>query len=325
MKALGQSSFSSIASLTMKSIVIIICCSLMSAMGISREEVSAHRRDEWSTIGGAKTNMGGEENLSAQNTNQWKMEGGTQSTVDVHEEGVSARGMDEWSMMGGGMQPEVLIVKEKGGNGGGHPPAKSGMDMKDLTPIICLLAPLLLAAIMIPAKMTMMMNGLMAMNPMIPPMMPMTNGMLPMIPMMPTTGLLQQTPYALLSAMLTGGNSHNQQLPIFKNSILSKEFTEKNFSENNTTNDYQIKVSSHPVDKDRLDFCKKNKNDCKKEFYNTYLTSKEESKQNGLQKRNGMNIEKNVSSRVWNARSRLISVADQILNFLDEIENILES
>lgn len=227
------------------------------------------------------------------------------------------RGMDEWSMMGG--QPEVLIVKEKGGNGGSHAPSKS-MDMKDLTPILCLLAPLLLAAIMIPAKMTMMMNGMMAMNPMINPQM---NGNYPMYPMLPMMSPL--SPYSMMSSLLTSGSGGSQQLPIgFKTGILSKEFAEKNFS--NGTDNGRKNFSSDGVDSGedgQSTVCRKNKKGCKKSFYDKYLSSKESS----YLKHNDAKFEKkNGSSRVWNARSnQIISVADQILNLLNEVENMFQS
>lgn len=137
------------------------------------------------------------------------------ATCASGSESTQARGFDDWSSMS--QQPEILIVKEKGGGQS----MQSSSKMKDLTPLLCLLAPLLLAAIMLPSKMTMMMND---MNTM---MMPMPATMMPgtMMPGIPN----QLMPFRV-TAMLTNGMLNNNNipvsLPLFKSFIESKTFSE---------------------------------------------------------------------------------------------------
>ncbi|KAF8769922.1 hypothetical protein HNY73_017513 [Argiope bruennichi] len=236
--------------------------------------------------------------------------------AEISEGGIiQARGMDEgpWSMMN--QQPEVLIVKEKGGaaaHGG-----TMGMSMKDLTPIICLLAPLLLAAIMIPAKMTMMMNNMMGnglggMFPMLPmiPMFP--NGMLPMLPngMLPGLPGLPGVP---MSALLTGGSS-SLQLPIFKEGIVSKEFTGKEFVGGKNLNDTM----------DRYDDCKK-KESCQKGPLKLLLSGKEALLKRRLQtSEDHLREASDWSSRVWSDNKNKKSLANEILRLIERIEKALQ-
>ncbi|GIX79305.1 uncharacterized protein CDAR_290541 [Caerostris darwini] len=243
-------------------------------------------------------------------------------TTTLAQDGVKiqARGMDEgpWSMMN--QQPEVLIVKEKGGmptNGG-----TMGMSMKDLTPIICLLAPLLLAAIMIPAKMTMMMNNMMGnmgngMFPMLPmiPMLP--NGMLPMLP----NGMLPGIPGLPLSAMLTSG-SHSLQLPVFKGGVVSKEFVGKEFTEENQVND----TLTDNEDTNAKADCAENK-DCKKGQLNLLLSRKNLLLKHKMRafKRFPAEINKEWSNRVFSERKHSNrSIANQILKLIDVFEKALQ-
>ncbi|GFY63358.1 uncharacterized protein TNIN_327031 [Trichonephila inaurata madagascariensis] len=252
---------------------------------------------------------------------------------------IQARGMDEgpWSMMN--QEPEVLIVKEKGGgmsNGG-----NMGMSMKDLTPIICLLAPLLLAAIMIPAKMTMMMNGMMGnmgnmggMIPMVLPMLP--NGMLPgiggMLPgiggMLPGIGGMLPMPGGGIlptgknfQALLTSGFD-GTQLPISKKENSSKEFSGKEFSD-----EYRNRLNQTFDDEDGNDIessCKGK--DCKKGDLSSFLSGKEWLKKRKMQTSEDTTREetKEWSSRVWSEKAYKTTIANQILNLLNEIEKAIQ-
>ncbi|GFQ73343.1 uncharacterized protein TNCT_311851 [Trichonephila clavata] len=244
---------------------------------------------------------------------------------------IQARGMDEgpWSMMN--QEPEVLIVKEKGGgmsNGG-----NMGMNMKDLTPIICLLAPLLLAAIMIPAKMTMMMNGMMGnggnmggMIPMVLPMLP--NGMLPgiggMLPgiggMLPGIGGMLPMPGGGIlptgkkfQALLKDGT----QLPISKKEIASKEFSDEYRNQLNQTFDDE--------DVNDVENTCKGK-DCKKGDLRSFFSGKEWLKKRKMQTSGDTAREEanEWSSRVWSEKAYKTTIANQILNLLKEIEKAIQ-
>lgn len=236
-------------------------------------------------------------------------------------ESPQARGFDEdpWSSMAQPwtsmtQQPEVLIVKEKGGGGS----AASNMKMKDITPIICLLAPLLLAAIILPAKMSMMMNGMMG-----------TNGMMPMIPMMPIpiqNGLFMPNTNLPLTALLTSGlggnNNNNLGLPIFKDFIASKMYSQDTSREIDDRNSTESPVGfasnfNESSEENALEYKKINK---KNEWYATsvpqYVTTvvPKIKKKNEQKKNKGDAGNSEWSSRVWSAEE---PKANELLNLFN--------
>lgn len=229
-------------------------------------------------------------------------------------ESTQARGFDEdpWNSMN--QQPEVLIVKEKGG--GAPSSGSSGMKMKDLTPIICLLAPLLLAAIMIPAKMTMMLNGMMGTNGIMPFPLPFMQPMT-MQNNFPLTNTLPLT--ALLSSGMGSGNNPFG-LPIFKNSFISKMFPENvsrllNDEDNDTypsdsfNNEYASNMFDHLKEKEVDDW-----------FFVTTPPSVKTKKKNKTNKKDKGDIGKTQwSTRVWSEDKSKISLADEIIKLFEDI------
>lgn len=221
------------------------------------------------------------------------------------KESTQARGFDEdpWNAMS--QQPEVLIVKEKGPSSG-----SAAMKMKDLTPIICLLAPLLLAAILIPAKMTMMLNGMMGPFPM-PFMQPM---------MMPNN--FPYTNHLPLTALLTSGmgSGHNPfGLPTFKDSFISKMFPENVTRQNDKDND------SYPSDSFNNEYAS-NMSDRLKEnevhdwFFSATSLSEKTKKKNKTNKKNKGDVDKTQwSTRVWSEDKSQNSVADEIIKLFEDI------
>lgn len=232
-------------------------------------------------------------------------------------ESTQARGFDEdpWNSMN--QQPEVLIVKEKGG--GAPSSGSSGMKMKDLTPIICLLAPLLLAAIMLPAKMTMMMNGMMG-----------TNGIMPFpMPFMPTMMMPNNLPFTNslpLTALLTSGMGSGNNpfgLPIFKDSFISKMFPENVSRESDKDND------THPSDSFNNEYSS-NVFDRTKEkevhdwFFGSTPPSVKTKKKSKTHKKNKGDIGKTEwSTRVWSEDESKMSLADEIIKLLEDISGLV--
>ncbi|GBN61672.1 hypothetical protein AVEN_83336-1, partial [Araneus ventricosus] len=222
---------------------------------------------------------------------------------------IQARGMDEgpWSMMN--QQPEVLIVKEKGG-----PPANGGtmgMSMKDLTPLLCLLAPLLLAAIMIPAKMTMMMNNMMG------------NGgggmfpMLPMIPMLPN-GMLPMFPGGVFpGGMLPGGMLPGGMLPglpgIIPGRLRVTDLLSSGSSSSNVVAGKEFVDGNKNATVDSYDDCKEREG-CKKGPLSYILSAKEALMKRKMQTSGGhLKETRDWSSRVWSDRKNQASLANEIL------------
>lgn len=232
-------------------------------------------------------------------------------------ESTQARGFDEdpWNSMN--QQPEVLIVKEKGG--GVPSSGSSGMKMKDLTPIICLLAPLLLAAILIPAKMTMMLNGMMGNNGIMPFPQPFMQTMM-MPNNFPFTNSLPLT--ALLTSGMGSGNNPFG-LPIFKDSFISKMFpenvTRQNDKDNNT---YPSDKFNNEYASNMLDPLKEN--EVYDWFFGTTPPSVKTKKKNKTNKKNKGDIGKTQwSTRVWSEDKSKISLADEIIKLFEDILSLV--
>lgn len=225
------------------------------------------------------------------------------------KESTQARGFDEdpWNTMS--QQPEVLIVKEKGGASSGS----AGMKMKDLTPIICLLAPLLLAAILIPAKMTMMLNGMMGANGMMPFPMPFMQPM-----MMPNN--FPYTNNLPLTALLTSGMGSGNNpfgLPIFKDSFISKMFPE-NVTRQNDNDTYPSDSFNDEYASNMLDRLKEN--EVHDWFFTSTPLSEKTKKKNKTNKKNRGDVGKTQwSTRVWSEDKSQISVADEIIKLFEDI------
>lgn len=234
-------------------------------------------------------------------------------------ESILARGFDEgpWSS---NQQPEILIVKEKGGS---QSAASSSSKMKDLTPLLCLLAPLLLAAILLPSKMTMMMNGMMGSNQMVMPnmMMPMPQNM-----MMPGAGPLYAFPLTAMLSSGLGSNSKPLSLPLFKSMIESKKFSEdgNHLGDKNNATQPSDGLANGLV----INIFERSKENKENEWYvadtQTTLVPFEHkpAKDSKKHKRRKGDPEKSEwSSRVWPAEKSKTTLADEMLNLFDEIWN----
>lgn len=231
------------------------------------------------------------------------------ATCTGGKEPTQARGFDEGPWMMDQQQPEILIVKEKGGSA---PAASSSSSkMKDLTPIICLLAPLLLAAILLPAKMTMSMNGMMSNN--------MQNGMLPNGFMMMPNGMVP------LTALMTSGvgNANLMGLPLYKDSILSKKFSNDNeqqervnetFSENNSSNKYMRNTLKHNEKNKETAWFATNLSGYKTTIKRPIVKTNEKIK--GFKTKGDAENDEWVS-RVWSTET---TIADEILKIFDDIQ-----
>ncbi|GFS85696.1 hypothetical protein NPIL_516551 [Nephila pilipes] len=201
-----------------------------------------------------------------------------------------------------------------------------GMNMKDLTPIICLLAPLLLAAIMIPAKMTMMMNGMMGgggggIGGMIPMVM-LPNGMLPgiggMLPgiggMLPGGGGMLPGIGGLTGLLMSG--SSGTQLPVFKK-FGGKEFSDGNRNQSNETlGDDNVPDEEHSCDG----------KECKKGDLSNFFSGKEWLKKRKMQTSGDATKgdTNEWSSRIWSEKTYKTTLANQILSLLNEIEKTIQ-